>query len=249
MSITVVTVRGDTGAPTTWEVYAEGARYNCGNGDLDILSAEMRVLGFYPSGNWMSVYVDDCVQVRSGYADPPADAAAAAEGELEGGDMPGDTTTAAGRPELVSVGAFTEYDTAEQEATPGRSPSRSSGDRPALRLVTDGDTVSDSAPADVEPDESMLPPLTDSPVHDNTPSAAPVTKDPGWPGSDRGGRPAHMIPVAFTPKPMKARPRPAAPDEDQKSHIRPIVFRPRSYRGVSSPPKPSEPTDDDGSDD
>jgi hypothetical protein len=47
---------------------------------------------------------------------------------------------------------------------------------------------------------------------------------------------------------MKARPRPAAPDEDQKSHIRPIVFRPRSYRGVGSQPKPADPPVDDGSD-
>ncbi len=63
MSITVIITRGDTGAPTTREVYAEGVKFNIENGELGIISDRPQLVALYGSGNWWSVHVDDHVMV------------------------------------------------------------------------------------------------------------------------------------------------------------------------------------------
>ena len=63
MSITVIIARGDTGAPTTREVYAEGAKFNIENGELGIISDRPQLVALYGSGNWLSVHMDDHVVV------------------------------------------------------------------------------------------------------------------------------------------------------------------------------------------
>lgn len=84
MSITVVIARDDVGAPTTREVYESGAKFTTENGDLSIVSGKPQLLATYGSGNWLSVHVDDFVDVRvtrseedddsSDFDDPSADA-------------------------------------------------------------------------------------------------------------------------------------------------------------------------------
>jgi hypothetical protein len=63
MSITVVIARDDVGAPTTREVYANGVKFTTENGDLSIVSGKPQLLATYGSGNWLSVHVDDFVDV------------------------------------------------------------------------------------------------------------------------------------------------------------------------------------------
>jgi hypothetical protein len=63
MSITVVIARDDVGSPTTREVYADGVKFTTEGGDLSILSSKPSLLATYGSGNWLSVHVDDYVQV------------------------------------------------------------------------------------------------------------------------------------------------------------------------------------------
>ena len=65
MSITVIIARDDVGAPTTREVYADGVKYSSDNGNLDIISAKPQLLATYGSGNWLSVHIDDSVEVMT----------------------------------------------------------------------------------------------------------------------------------------------------------------------------------------
>jgi hypothetical protein len=62
MSITVIIARDDAGAPTTREIYATGAKFINDDGNLNIVSAN-QVLATYGSGNWLSVHMDDSVEV------------------------------------------------------------------------------------------------------------------------------------------------------------------------------------------
>jgi hypothetical protein len=65
MSLTVVTVRDENGAPSTLESYAGASRYRIGDGNLEIISPDKQILGLYDSGNWLSVYAGNSVKVIS----------------------------------------------------------------------------------------------------------------------------------------------------------------------------------------
>lgn len=65
MPICVVITRDEVGAPSTREVYETGVKYTVEGGDLMIYSGKPQLLGTYGSGNWLSVYVDDNVEVIS----------------------------------------------------------------------------------------------------------------------------------------------------------------------------------------
>jgi hypothetical protein len=73
MPITVVITRDDVGAPSTREVYETGVKYQVEGGDLMIYSARPQLLGTYGSGNWMSVYMGDAVEVISTKPDEDSD--------------------------------------------------------------------------------------------------------------------------------------------------------------------------------
>jgi hypothetical protein len=70
MTITVVTVRDDNGAPSTRELFRGGETYKIVSGNLEIISSAREALGLYPSGNWLSVYVGDCVRVKPAGSEP-----------------------------------------------------------------------------------------------------------------------------------------------------------------------------------
>jgi hypothetical protein len=63
MAITVVIARDDSGAPSTREVYETGVKFSAEGGDLSVFSSKPQLLGTYGSGNWLSVYVDESVEV------------------------------------------------------------------------------------------------------------------------------------------------------------------------------------------
>jgi len=64
MTITVVTARDENGAPSTREVLRDGDRYRIVSGNLEIISSAREALGFYASGNWLSVHVGENVTVN-----------------------------------------------------------------------------------------------------------------------------------------------------------------------------------------
>jgi hypothetical protein len=63
MSVTVIIARDEHGAPSTREVYATADRYVINDGNLDVAVQGVGTLGTYGSGNWLSVYTDDVVEV------------------------------------------------------------------------------------------------------------------------------------------------------------------------------------------
>jgi hypothetical protein len=73
MSITVVTARDEYGAPSTREVYEDGAKFVNDNGNLDILTAKPQLIATYGSGNWMSVHLGDSVTVITKTPDETSD--------------------------------------------------------------------------------------------------------------------------------------------------------------------------------
>jgi hypothetical protein len=73
MSITVIIARDDAGAPTTREVYESGVKFSTEGGDLSIVSAKPQLIATYGSGNWLSVHVDDNVEVITTKSDDDDD--------------------------------------------------------------------------------------------------------------------------------------------------------------------------------
>jgi hypothetical protein len=63
MAVTVVISRDDNGAPMTREVYADANKYVIDQGNLDVVIQGQGGLASFPSGNWLSVYMDDTVEV------------------------------------------------------------------------------------------------------------------------------------------------------------------------------------------
>jgi hypothetical protein len=88
MSITVIIARDEVGAPTTREVYENGVKFSTENGDLSIVSAKPQLLATYGSGNWLSVHVDDAVQVL---VDRPDDGGDSGDFGDSFGDLGGDS--------------------------------------------------------------------------------------------------------------------------------------------------------------
>src|SRR5262249_28876131 len=64
MAITVVTARAENGAPSTRAAPRDRARYTTDSGKLEIISSAREALGFYASGNWLSVHVGEYVTVN-----------------------------------------------------------------------------------------------------------------------------------------------------------------------------------------
>jgi hypothetical protein len=65
MAVTVITARDEHGGPTTREVFAAANKYVINDGNLDIIVQGAGPLGTYASGNWMSVYMDDSVEITT----------------------------------------------------------------------------------------------------------------------------------------------------------------------------------------
>jgi hypothetical protein len=63
MSVSVIIARDEHGAPSTREFYPTADRYVISDGNLDVAVQGVGTLGTYGSGNWLSVYTDDVVEV------------------------------------------------------------------------------------------------------------------------------------------------------------------------------------------
>jgi hypothetical protein len=65
MAVTVITARDEHGGPTTRELYAAATKYVISDGNLDVIVQGAGPLGTYASGNWLSVYMDDSVEITT----------------------------------------------------------------------------------------------------------------------------------------------------------------------------------------
>jgi hypothetical protein len=65
MAVTVIVARDEHGGPTTREVFATANKYVISDGNLDVIMQGAGALGTYGSGNWLSVYMDDSVEVTT----------------------------------------------------------------------------------------------------------------------------------------------------------------------------------------
>jgi hypothetical protein len=219
MSLTVVTVRDENGAPSTLESYAGASRYRIGDGNLEIMSPDKQILGLYDSGNWLSVYAGDSVKVISVGAvldfSPPGDTDTSSPGDTDSSSLGETDTSAPG-----------ETDT----SAPGDTDSSSPGD-------TETDPVELGSAADPEVDASSIEPVDTSPtepdVKENV-GAASIADEPKAP------RPA---PRPAADPPVSERAIEFVTPPERPSWLRPVVIRPRALRAPRSagtqPPTPA----------
>lgn len=190
MSITVVTVRDDDGAPLTREVYASGDRYTTSGGILEILSAEPKALALYPSGNWLSAYIDDAVTVIAGVP----------RGRIGSGDDIADVDPNVA-PEIASEAASVAgFDAVSNTDSSGR-------DR-----ESDVD-AGGKQPAPVRPERVEHPAPAAHSRWMRTVVFRPITSKPARAHQDDGPDRSHIRPVVFASRTYRAarpRPRPGA---------------------------------------
>ena len=216
MPIAVVVTRDDVGAPTTREIYARGERYRIGDGNLQILSADSRVLALYGSGNWLSAYVAGTVAVTSMGKDCSL-----------AGQATADESRAAEPSDAVSTEA-TEPTDAEAMDADGVL-----GDRLAIDAPPDTSAGTGSARADVtgtraaDAEKGIGRPGWMQPVVFRPRKLAPVRPAKEAPAASPG-----MRTVAFRPKTFTRGDAGEAAPPAGEPGPRPVVFRRRTYRAV-----------------
>jgi hypothetical protein len=200
MPIAVVVTRDDVGAPTTREIYARGDRYRIGDGNLQVLSADSRVLALYGSGNWLSAYVAGTVTVTSMGKD--CSLAGEATADEVPADGPTDTEPTAADPTDAELTAADPTD----------------AEPPAVEPTDTEPTAVSSAPAS----RPEAPPDRVPAVADGRPPARAADAE-----KDRG-RPGWMQPVVFRPRKL-AQNRPAEDQPVAQSRMRTVAFRPKTF--------------------
>ncbi|MDP9094456.1 MAG: hypothetical protein M3N95_16345 [Actinomycetota bacterium] len=226
MSLTVVTVRDENGAPSARETYAGGSRYRTGNGDLEIMSPNQQILGLYPSGNWLSVYVHDCLRVVpttpgefSSESPSPSDTQTELDSPLAGDtetelDNPAAADT---EPDPVDRGLAAELEpVAESDAEPGAEPAPAAEvERP---LGERGASV--GAPTTRPP--GMMPVVI-----------RPRTFRPPRGEEDQAPTPSRMMRVVVRPRTITgARSEQSPPPVASRMRI--VTVRPRSHQAPSA---------------
>jgi hypothetical protein len=227
MPIAVVVTRDDAGAPTTREIYARGERYRIGDGNLQILTADSRVLALYGSGNWLCAYVAGTVAVTSmgkdcslGLGSPEENRAAAPDaaeaGEFTAGDLVADLPTAD-----LPTG---DEPTADALGGGARVVASAPAPRPAEPTDPAPGVARDRAPAHSDPDSAR--PSWMQPVVFRPRKLAPSRPPEEQPA------PSGMRTVAFRPKTFTRNDVSEPLASAGESGPRPVVFRRRTYRAV-----------------
>ena len=270
MSISVVTVRDYEGVPSTRELYARGVRYviNSG-GDLEILG-EGRPggpLGYYPSGNWMSVFVDDVVRIlvngeenTSIIGAAPAEAgtdADAVDGELA--DVAADVDTDAGTDVDADTGTDEPVDIDLEPVSVVDEPDTPIYQKVAEDLAattaaaeTAAETTAETTAgtADDTADDTAGEPAADADLagdfHTEFDPSETAPPPPAPPKPSRGSIPAGMQPVKFGPRIIRP-PKPKV-TPDPTRHMMPVTFRSRPLRAGLAKPAPSRAEDEPGTD-
>jgi hypothetical protein len=235
MSLTVVTVRDENGAPSTLESYAGASRYRVGDGNLEIISPNQQILGLYESGNWLSVYAGDSVKVISigpVLAFSPGDLESSAPVDT---DSSGDTEAgpvelgSAAEPEPEMDASSTEQDADASSTEPDAEEN--------VGAASNADVPTAPTPA---PRQTPVPgPPADQPVSERAIEFVTPTERPPW-----------LRPVAIRPRALRA-PRSAGTQvpSPAASRMMRVVVRPRASRAASAhgEPLPPDATQPDGS--
>ncbi len=188
--ITVVTTRDDEGVRTAREVYAEADTFTVTEDGLRLLAANDDLLALYPSGSWLSVFVDD-----------PTPAVGAPPAAMHH-EATARAASARGLPPMAEPGV--------PEGVPGRRERTPDPAPPGFRTVRFAPKLAggrEPAPPDGEPRPRMLR-VTFSPkvyraARQDAPAEAPTSEQP-----------PRFRPVAFRPKLYRgARPPAAEPDD------------------------------------
>lgn len=219
MPIAVVVTRDDVGAPTTREIYAHGDRYRIGDGNLQVLSADSRVLALYGSGNWLSAYVAGTVTVTSMGKDCSLGAVSAAEGGSAAPDAPEE--------EAPGGGDLFAADPVVHEAVADEAPADEAPADEAAAAQLGGDAV--AVRHGSVPGPGALPDPVPAVARKRAADAETDSIRPGW-----------MPPVVFRPHKLAAT-RPAQDPPDAPRGMRTVAFRPKTFvRGTAAePPAPA----------
>jgi hypothetical protein len=222
MTITVVTTRDFNGAPSTREVFRGGDRYTIVSGNLEIISSAREALGLYPSGNWLSVYVGDCVTVNPDGSEPVLGGGFGTASNADAVPVVGAGVTgraAATEPSPEVTGPTPDEDVAEDAEILVRPEPDS---HPPQRVGGFGSTPETTRPP------GMRPVVFRAKAH------KPKERDPDPPPHHRW-----MRPVVFRAKPYK--PNERDPDPPPRNRwMRPVIIRPRTYAPErDDPPTPS----------
>ena len=230
MPITVIAARDYEGVPQSRDVYADGAQYRIDNSDLQVFSAEKKVLALYPSGNWFSVYVDDNMTPLTG--------------------LPEGTS-------FFGAGDLLFFGSEEAAAATTRAPA--APDVEPAPLVRD-DGIAGVDPADPDLDSDLGPAVPDAAPSVSTAPARPVTSAPAptpapapspssprrsrWPGSTPELPNPRMRPVAFAPKTFRhtsdESAMPGSSPTSTTPRMQRVTIRPKALpaQNADEPPKP-----------
>jgi hypothetical protein len=228
VSITVIAARDYEGVPQSRDVYADGARYRIDNSDLQVFSADRKVLALYPSGNWFSVYFDDNMTPLTGL---PEGTSFFGTGDFLffGSDEAAAATTRAPAAAVVEPAPLLPDNAiaAGDPADPDRE-----------LLVTDAAPSVSGAPARPVSNAPSGPATsaraagpTTAPVPAPATAPTPATPRPSrWPGSTPELRNPRLRPVAFAPKTLRH-----TSDESATPGSRPTSSTPRMQRVTIRP--------------
>jgi hypothetical protein len=251
MSLTVVTVRDENGAPSTLESYAGASRYRIGDGNLEIMAPDKQILGLYDSGNWLSVYAGDSVKVISVgtvLAFTPVDLDSSSPADLDS-SSPDDTDFSSPDDTDFSSPGDTEADPVELGSAAELEPEV---DASSIEPEVDASSTEPEAEENVVAAANSDEPTAPTPAPRQRPVPGPAV-DP--PPSNRAidfvtptERPPWLRPVAVRPRALRA-PRSAgtqAPAPAASRMMR-VVIRPRARAAAPAEPPTRDTAQPDGS--
>jgi hypothetical protein len=235
MTVTVVTTRADNGVPATRDVYAGGVRYTTTNGNLQVISATRAPLAFYGSGNWLSVYVGQCVTVISGESIVIAGDSTADLVRTDPGGATADAGAGADEP-TAWADELPATDTGDQLAVADRDDDLHPVQTPHPEVLGE--------PATTRADTGLRPPMRPVVIRTRTYTSPP--RDPAPPAR----RDPRMRPVFIRAKTYISPPENVEPGPPPNPRMRQVTIRPRRQgrpAAVSdldgSPERPTEKTD------
>jgi hypothetical protein len=230
MTITVVTTRTDNGAPATRDVYAGTVRYTTTNGNLEVISAKRAPLAFYGSGNWLSVYVDQCVTVIS-----DGSVVTVGDDSVDVGRGGLDDTAAGPAPDIATEADADEPEApAEQLPTTDVAEDLGIGDRDDEPDPVEIHRGNASEPTTSRPDNGRGPWMRAVVIRPRVYTSPPPDPGPAAPPNPR------MRQVPVRPKLYTSSPKDVEPVPPRNPRMRKVPIRPRTQQ---RPPVGSEADD------
>lgn len=237
MSITVVVTRDYDNVPTCFEKYEGGTRWRVNSGNLEIFVGTT-LAALYPSGNWISVYLDDAMQLHKGATMPDYSGMPRVEVGGRGSAVPAGSPTR-GPADGVSGGmAPVERPAAEvfrADGTPWSADDDEDGDRSGDEVPLSATTAS-FFPDDVVDNRAAMMPVAFRPRRYRT-TPPPAKKAPTGP---------RLLPVRFRRR-FAQNQAPAEPVSDAPRMMQ-VTMRTTIYRAARPAPDDTPSVEDDTTD-